>query len=180
MSARYLEAFDKSLGLQHKNVKSILKAPFEGSIPDGDFKAWKPYPADLLPRSQKIGKELYGHMGVARGDRAARDEVSRRNLQFFGAPTVLWFFVHKKLLPFSAMDVGIFLQTIMLSAKARGVDSCALGVLSLWRWPIDEEFDVPKDYKLITGLALGYASDDHVNDFRADHPEVQFVKPLNG
>lgn len=70
------------------------------------------------------------------------------------------------------MDVGILLQTIMLSAQANGVSSCPLGVLSVWRHPVDKEFDVPKDYKLITGLALGYASDHPVNEFRAEHPPL--------
>ena len=53
----------------------------------------------------------------------------------------------------------------------------ALGVLAAWRRPIDAEFVVPPDYKLITGLALGYASDDHVNQFRAEHPELAQVEP---
>lgn len=69
------------------------------------------------------------------------------------------------------------LQTLMLSATAHGVGSCPLGVLATWRRPIDAEFEVPEDYKLITGLALGYASDDPVNDFRADHPPVDQLKP---
>ena len=117
----YVSAFNRSLGVQHKDVKAIVKAPFTGGIPDGDFKAWKPYPKDLLPRSREVGKGLYEHMGIPRGDQEARDEASRRNLEFFGAPLAMWFFVHKKLLPFSAQDVGILFQTVLLSAKVRGV-----------------------------------------------------------
>ena len=67
------------------------------------------------------------------------------------------------------------LQTLFLSARARGVDSCPIGILATWRGPLDAEFDVPVDYRLITGFALGYASDAPVNDFRAERRPVRLV-----
>lgn len=45
---------------------------------------------------------------------------------------------------FSAQDAGILLHTILLSAQARGIDSCPLGELATWRHPVDSEFDVPE------------------------------------
>lgn len=168
----YLAAFDNALGMYHREPLAIAKAVLRGRLPDGDFPVWKPYPADLRPRSQRVGKAMYGHLGVERDDRDARDFAARRNLEFFGAPTVLWLFVHKGLLPFSAQDAGLMLQTLMLAAQARGVSSCPLGVLAAWRHPIDAEFEIPAHYKLTTGLALGYASDHPANDFRAEHPPL--------
>ena len=176
LRSSYGEAFDASMALRRRRPKALLKALRGEGIPSGDFKAWRPYPKELRPRSKKVGKGLYEHMGVDRADRASRDAAARRNVDFFDAPTVIWFFVHKGLLPFSAQDAGIMMQTLILAAKARGVDSCPLGVLSLWRHPVEEEFEIPKDYALITGLALGYASDDPVNDFRADHPPLTFLR----
>lgn len=168
----YLTAFEDALGMYHREPLAIAKGLVRGRLPDGDFPVWKPYPADLRPRSQQVGKALYAHLGIQRGDRDGRDAVARRNLEFFGAPTVLWLFVHKGLLPFSAQDGGLMLQTLILAAQARGVSSCPLGVLATWRHPVDAEFEIPANYKLITGLALGYASDDPVNDFRAEHPPL--------
>jgi len=168
----YTAAFDASLGIQHKRPGAIIKTVLKRQLPDGDFRTWKRYPDDLRPRSVKIGKALYAHLGIGRHDRAARDAQNRRNCEFFGAPVVLWLFVHKDLLPFSAHDAGLMLQTLILSAQSRGVGSCPLGVLATWRYPVDAEFAVPDNYVLITGLALGYASDDRVNDFRAEHPEL--------
>lgn len=162
LSARYVAAYNASLQ--------------EGrGRPDGDFTVWREYPDELKPRSQKVGKGLYTAMGVPRGDKAAREAAARRNLEFFGAPTVLWLFVHKGMLPFSAQDGGILLDTLMLSAQAHGVDTCPIGTLAVWRGPIDEEFDIPKDYQFITGLAFGYASDAPANQFRAEHPTLTVV-----
>ena len=176
----YQQAYEGSADLRSRKPTKILKAALTGQLPSGDFKPWKPYPKDLLPRSQEVGRALHQHMGIERGDREGREVAMRANLDFFGAPTVLWLFAHKGLLPFSAQDAGIMLQTLMLSAKANGVDSCPLGVLSAWRHPVEEEFEVPRQYGLLTGLALGYASDAPVNDFRADHPPLCLLKPKLG
>ncbi len=172
----YTEAFEASSKLRTRNPVKIAKALLDGGMPTSDFRPWKPYPKDLLPRSRQVGKSLYEHMGIAREDRKARHQAERRNVDFFGAPTVLWVFAHKKLLPFSAQDAGIMMQTLILSAKANGVDSCPLGVLSVWRHPVEAEFEIPKDYGLLTGLALGYAAQDPVNDFRAAHPPLPLLK----
>ena len=172
LRAAYLRAFDAALGLQHRDPMALAKAVLLRRWPDADFKTWRPYPDDLRPRSVKVGRDLYAHLGIARDDRAARDAQARRNCEFFGAPTAVWVFVHEGLLPFSAHDAGLMLQTLMLSAQAHGVGSCPLGVLATWRHPVEAEFEILPRYKLVTGLALGYASEDPVNDFRAEHPPV--------
>lgn len=178
----YTSTFDQSLGLYRRKPSAVVKALFTGGFPDGDFKAWAPYPDDVRPRSIKVGKELYTHLGIGREDREARDTHARRNCEFFGAPAVAWLFVHDRMLPFSAMDVGLMAQTLALAAHAHGVSSCFIGTLAVWRAPIDVEFEIPQHYKLITGLALGYAADAPINDFRAEHPPITQVhtRPVPG
>jgi len=53
----------------------------------------------------------------------------------------------------------------MLSAHARGLATCAQGALAAWAGPVRAAFDVPKDYRLICGLSLGYASGDAINGY---------------
>jgi nitroreductase len=171
----YLEAFDGSLDLQHGGRAAWMKATLARRLPTADFPTWHPFPPELRRRRVDVGVGLYKHLGIERDDRAARDAHARRNHEFFGAPVVAWVFVHDDLLPFSAQDAGLMMQTLMLSAQARGVGSCPLGVLTTWRHPVDAEFVVPDHYKLITGLALGYASDAHVNTFRAEHPPIDRI-----
>lgn len=184
LKSAYTDAFNASLGLQRREPTAVARAALatvtrnqKNAFPDGDFPAWKPYPAELLPRSRGVGKALLQHEGIVREDLSGREAHTRRNFALFGAPVGMWFFVHKKMLPMSAMDLGMVIDTIMLSATSRGLGTCALGSLAIWRYPIEAEFEVPKDYQLITGLALGYASDAPVNDFRADHPPLSLVDP---
>ena len=179
LRAAYIAEFDVTLPVQHKKRGAMVRLALSGKAPDGDYRTWAPHPADLLPHSQAVGSQLYAHMGIARDDRKARDAAVRRNCEAFGAPVIGFVLVHQGLMPFAALDAGIMLQTLFLSAKAHGVDSCPLGVLATWRRPFDAEFEAPADYRLITGFALGYASDAPVNDFRAERRAVRLV-PTRG
>lgn len=183
---RYVEAFDASLVLRahtKSDKTNDVTSPSPEDLanltplgtPDGDFTTRLRYPNELRERSRACGLGLYSQLGIARDDAVGRQDAARRNLAFFGAPTAMWIFVHESMLPFSAQDAGILLHTILLSAQVRGIDSCPLGELATWRHPVDSEFDVPEGYQLITGLALGYRSDDAVNQFHADHPPVTRV-----
>ena len=137
-------------------------------LPTSDYHVWRPYPKDVQPRSQKIGRDLYTHLGVARGDKVGRDAQWARNFDMFGAPVAIFVFTHKGLPTYAVSDAGLFMQNLMLSAHARGLGTCAQGALAVWSDPVRAEFDVPKQYKLLCGIALGYPSKDHVNSFTAE------------
>ena len=136
------------------------------NMPSNDYKQALTYPAELQERRLVTAKGLYGLLGIERHDTAKRDQQMARNFEFFGAPTAIFFFTHKGLGVYSVLDAGILLQSIMLAAEARGVASCAQGALALWRKPLESYFDIPKEYKLLCGLSLGYASDAPVNEYR--------------
>jgi len=148
-------------------------------LPTSDYQVWRPYPKDVQPRSQKIGRDLYTHLGVARGDKVGRDEQWARNFDMFGAPVAIFVFTHKGLPTYAVSDAGLFMQNLMLSAHARGLGTCAQGALAVWSDPVKKEFTVPKQYKLLCGIALGYASKDKVNGLRAERlPIADITIPL--
>jgi len=145
-------------------------------LPQSDYRVFRPYPKDLKVRSSKVGAELYGHIGIKRDDRKARSAQWARNYEFFGAPVSLFIFTHSGLGEYSVSDAGLFMQNLMLSAHAHGLGSCAQGASALWAPVVRAEFDVPKDYKLLCGIALGYASEHHVNTFKADRLDISNIK----
>jgi len=128
----------------------------------------KPYVGELLTRSRKVGFAIYNFLGIDRKDRAARDRHWFRNYEFFGAPVELFIFNHKSLGKYSANDAGLFVMNLMLSAHARGLGTCAQGVLGVYEDIVRAEFDVPEDYEIMYGVALGYPSDSKVNKFAAE------------
>ncbi len=147
----------------------------EAVAPDGDFAIPLVYPEDLQARRRATGYGLYSVLGIDRSDRDARDRQMLRNFEFFGAPTALFAFVHEGLGAYSILDAGFMLQTLVLSAQARGLSTCAQGALAVWAGPVRAEFDVPDHYRLICGVSIGYASDHPVNAFDPGRPPVDEV-----
>lgn len=176
-----LESLRRELGDRFARVAELQRAPLwkkglaalsGGVLPDGDFKPVLKYPEDLQPRRVATGRGLYQVLGIDRSDHAARDAQMARNFRFFDAPVAMFVFVHEGLGVYSALDAGIFLQSLMLAATDRGLGSCAQGALALWRSPLEQHFDIPRHYKLLVGLSLGYVADDPVNGYKPDRLSV--------
>ena len=169
-----LARFDAATKLQAGGLPAKLAAFLTRSkaLPDGDFDTRFEYPPELVPRRRATGFGLYATLGIRRDDSAARHRQMRRNWEFFGAPVVLFVFVRRELGAYSVLDAGIFLQSLMLSAHARGLGTCAEGALGTWAGPVREAFEVPPNYKLLCGLALGWPSDHVVNAYNPGRAEV--------
>ena len=146
-----------------------------GVLPDGDFRPVLKYPEDLQPRRVETGRGLYQVLGIARDDHAARDAQMGRNFRFFDAPVAMFLFVHEGLGVYSALDAGIFLQSLMLAATDAGLGSCAQGALALWRSPLESRFQLPRRYKLLCGVSLGYIADEPVNRYRPARRSVEEI-----
>jgi nitroreductase len=145
-------------------------------LPKSDYRVFRPYPKELVPRQQRVGAELYGLLGIKRDDHVARQGQWARNYEFFGAPVALFIFTHKGLGEYSVSDAGLFMQNLMLGAHARGLGTCAQGAVALWSDPIRAQFEIPKNYKLLCGIALGYPSDHSVNSFKAERLPIEDIK----
>jgi nitroreductase len=159
--------FDAGMRVRRGGWREKAGALLDRSVrPDGDFRVPLRYPDDLQPARVEAGRGLYEVLGIERHDMAARDRQMRRNFEFFGAPTVVFVFVHRGLREYSVLDAGHVMQTLMLAAQVRGLGTCAQGALAIWAGPVRAEFDVPNDYGLICGVSIGYASEDPVNAFR--------------
>ena len=168
------ERFDLAMKAQQGGLWGRLKLLVtRKGLPDGDFATNFEYPADFQPRRRATGHGLYELLGIARHDNAARSRQMRRNFEFFGAPTVMFVFAHQGLREFSILDAGIFIQTLMLSAQAHGLATCAQGALATWAGPVRDAFAIPGHYRLICGLSIGFASAQQINSFNPGRGEVR-------
>lgn len=151
----------------------LVKHPY--ALPKMDYWFSSVYDPSLLPRAQRVGRELYTLLEVPRKDAEARDAQWANNYRFFGAPTVLFVFVHKSLGVYAANDTGLFVQNLMLSAQAHGLGTCALGSVTPWPRAIRKEFNIPKNYKMIYAVAIGYPSKSKVNTFKANRISTEEI-----
>ena len=134
-----------------------------------------------ISRMRKLGKDMYGLLEIPKGDQAAGWRQWGRNYAFFDAPVGLIFTIDKDLDQMNWIDLGLFAMAIMLAAKARGVDSCALGAWNNY-WTVTRRvLDVPEDQYIAFGMALGYADETQaVNTLVADREPVEAFATFHG
>lgn len=130
--------------------------------PDDGGKEWPSNSKRIEPyisRMRKLGKDMYTLLKIPKGDKQANWDQWGRNYKFFDAPVGLIFTIDKDLDRTSWLDIGMFMQTLMLSATARGLDTCAQGAWNqFWRVTKDV-LDIPDDEYVVCGMSLGYADE---------------------
>lgn len=113
----------------------------------------EPYQA----RRRKVGWDLYGLLGIGREDKERMHGQHGRNFRFFDAPVGLIFTIDRHLEQGSWLDYGMFLQSIMVAARARGLDTCAQAAFAMYPRVIAEVLRLPESRMVVCGMALGYA-----------------------
>lgn len=104
--------------------------------------------------------ELYGKMGIARDDREARKQAMLRNFEFFDAPHVAYVCMAKSFGVGVALDVGMYVQTLMLAMQSRGIGSCAQAALRAFPEVPGEHLGIPVDEQILCGISFGYEDPD--------------------
>ena len=148
-----------------KRVGSAIQSAFLSDEPghkrDYDYytdPVFEPY----LKRRRECGWGLYGTLGIGRGDHEKSKAYRASNYTFFGAPAGLIFTIERKLEKGSWLDYGMFLQTLMLAARAKGLHSCAEASIASYPDVVRRELNLSDDWVVICGMAMGYADADAV------------------
>jgi len=174
ISNEFLSRWGVLSKIMRRGIKNKLRLLISRyGLPTSNRSIVKPYVPELKPRAERVGRELYTLFGVARGDREARDKQWAKNYNFFGAPVELFIYIHKSLHIYAASDAGLMMENLILSAHARGLGTCAQGAVNIWDDVVRREFDIPKEYRLLCGMAIGYPSDSPVNSFKANRIGVE-------
>jgi nitroreductase len=80
-----------------------------------------------------------------------------RNYTFFDAPVGIFFVIDRVMQQGSWLDYGMFIQNVMLSAKARGLDTCPQAAFTQFHRVIAKHLDLKPEQQLVCGMSLGYA-----------------------
>lgn len=129
---------------------------------DGFEAEYKYYPdaffEPYLGRRRKVGWDLYGLLGIARGDAARMHAQHARNFRFFDAAIGLIFTIDRRLEIGSWLDYGMFLQTLMVAARAHGLDTCPQAAFARFHAVIRRCIPgLDETEVVVCGMALGYA-----------------------
>src|SRR3984893_6497047 len=129
---------------------------------------WEPYKS----RREEHGVQLYGALGIDRGDAAARLEQYKRNFEFFNAPVALFIAIDRKLGPGQWADLGGYIHALAFLARGYCLDispqEFGARMLSIG----DAIVDMPPEQMLFCAVAIGYGDHGHpANSFRSPRAE---------
>ena len=136
----------------HLSSLSLSGAPTEREYAYYPERWREPY----LARRRKVGWDLYGALGIAKGDREATVRQHARNYAFFDASVGMIFTMDRDMEIGSWLDLGMFLQNIMIAARAYGLETCPQAAFANYAATIARLLDIPADRQVIVGMALGH------------------------
>lgn len=115
-----------------------------------------------LERRRQNGWSLYGLLGIARGDKDAMHAQHQRNYRFFDAPVGLMLTIERVMGRGALVDCGLFLQNIMVAARARGLHTCPQAAWNGFASIVLPHLGLGEGHLLVCGMALGHADPDAV------------------
>jgi nitroreductase len=154
------EARDRLAGAMH--------AEFLEHGEEGWKREYEYYPTKwrdpYLARRRKIGWDLYGLLGIAKGEREKTHRQHARNYLFFDAPVGLVVTLERDLPVGAWLDTGMFLQNVMLAARAFGLDTCPQAAIASAHKVLRRELGIPAAEMVVCGMSLGHARADAVEN----------------
>lgn len=117
-----------------------------------------------IDRRRENGWSLYGLLGIGKADKDKMHQQQQRNFRFFDAPVGLMFTIDPVLGRGSLLDFGMFLQNIMVAARARGLHTCPQAAWNAFHSIILPHIGAGEGERMVCGMALGWADEsDKVN-----------------
>lgn len=129
---------------------------------------WEYYPTEwispYIDRRRDVGWNLYGLLNIHKGDKARMHVQHGRNYSFFDAPVGLLFTVNRVMQQGSLLDLGMFMQNIMVAARAHGLDTCPQAAFMKYHKIIAAELDISPKEMFVVGMSLGYADKEKIEN----------------
>ena len=127
-----------------------------------------PLPTAFKDRARACGYALYKLKGIDQNDKSARLAHFRENYTFFGAPVALIFHLPKDSERGNFLDMGLFMQNVMLGLVAEGLGSCPQFSICSYSDTIRTHLNLGRDRIIVCGMAIGYPDESKVNAFIPD------------
>ncbi|MBQ0796021.1 nitroreductase [Zhongshania sp.] len=145
-------------GQARKDLQAAIFA--EMSAGKGPSSAFTPGDQNLTgvykDRQYQCAMDYYGTMGIERHEKDKRFALMMKNWEFFDAPHVAFISMPTSMGPVNAVDVGIYLQTLMLILVEHGLASCPQGALAFYPDEVFKIANIPEGNGIICGLSFGY------------------------
>lgn len=146
-------------------LQSVYNNPEELATHSEEYAYYpREWVSPYIDRRRQVGWDLYGLLGITKGDKARMHAQHGRNYSFFDAPVGLMFTIDRVMQQGSWLDYGMFLQSIMVAARAHGLHTCPQAAFTQFHRVVAEELGLAPEQMLVCGMAMGYADPEAVEN----------------
>ena len=165
MSGEPLDTFRN--GVMGKLMKQEFEQETHAAYPSP---LWEP----MRSWRYELGEEMYKLLDIPKDNKPARMMQVAKNFAFFGAPVGILIVGDKRLGMPQHLDIGIYVQSLMLLAREAGLHTAPLGAWRGWPDSVREFTGHSEEQEILVGMSMGYADPDQpVNDL------VSYRAPLD-
>jgi nitroreductase len=139
-----------------------------------------PTPRSWPAAEQARIDHLYQVRAEATGIDLADPEIIRKskkaNFSFYRAPHAIYLFQDASLTPWSLFDLGLFAQSLMLAAHARGLGTVPQAFATDYAREIKQFLSIPETKRLVLGMSVGYPDmNSPANAMRTDRSGTEEI-----
>ena len=168
-------------GAETESLREVLMEAARSTAPAPDLPWPTDYPGVYRERRREVGWQLYGAVGVEKGDREAAARQSAENFRLFGAPHTAILLSPAALGPYGAVDVGGFVTAFTLAAEALGISSVPQAAVAGYARQVREHFGLGAERLVICAISFGYRDEGHpANSFRTSRADLDDILELRG
>ena len=139
-------------------IVAVFDDPEQSALHTEEYPYYpKQWFSPYIDRRRTVGFALYRLLGIGKGERDKMHAQHAQNYRFFDAPVGMIFTIDRRLEVGSWLDYGMFLQNVMIAARARGLDTCPQAAFTQFHRIIADELKLGEQQAVVCGMALGYA-----------------------
>ncbi len=158
---------------KEKLSEKLLGLFAEGVKPEPDFPppdSWPEREQSQIDRLLAMRKEA---TGLDFSDPQVVAMAKKANFNFYGAPCALYLFQDKSLGPWSIFDIGMFAQSLMLTAHVKGLGTVPQAFATDYAPQIKEFLDIPQSKRIVLAISMGWPDmDSPVNQLKTDRMDI--------
>lgn len=131
-----------------------------------------PMPEEGSKRSNELVRSL---VEVTRQSGMDPGWFFKGNFRFFSAPCVVLVMMDKGYGTGSLVSIGAAIQNLLLAAHACGLGTCWMVDPLEYGNVLREKFSIPESKYLVSSVAIGYARDSKINEFKSSRDPLEKV-----
>lgn len=144
-------------GQKKNDLSKMLNQLLESKVKsEPDIPEPPPWPEYLQSRMADTMTKRSEAFGISLKDPDAAIKSKQANFNFYGAPAGLFFYQDAFLGLWSLLDMGMFVENVMLGFHARGLATVPQAFLIDYSPQVKSMLNIPEDKKLVLGMSVGY------------------------